>query len=605
MDYALMLNGGWGCGKTYYVEHDLKENIEASGGILLYASLHGLRSYEELNAQLMCARIAYASNVECKDVKDAYLMGKILKDLRRSESVWCRVSSSIISHFNLRDAKKAARVDRNNIFIVIDDLERALSADVLRNVIGSIYEEYIHNGYHVLFVCDEAKIPEASGFRESKEKYIRQTIDITQYQDGLSMLFVKQKLARIPWLFELIKDPLQKFINAKRVVNLRVISMFCDGMIDVIAGFDEEFAKKYATFIFASLIPLLHATSIGLITARNQEDYSGLTNLMSVRMFHASPEKRENLSESMSLACKFYDEYCSGINEGYTFIKSLFRYAVAGILRHDCIRQEIKEICEKAATPEGAAFEKLKSYSNLEEAELRKWVGEVVGFLDDGKYSFKEIVTIYAYLWFIKNETYLSEWPYEDNLDEMFFRYIDKRSEKQGDTAPISDYLDFDMEFSHYIDSAAPAKPLLDKIRAIYEEKIHDANADRVNQLFAALIRRDESTADKLVTPLDGHWNFFDDLVTYGKLKDVAKLPVCGLQFIKWQARYHIILISNSADYEYRQVPAIKSLIEQLKLDITDSGMPKSKKTRVQELITVLGRAIEHMENYRNQNPRA
>ena len=29
-DYAVMLNGGWGCGKTYYIEHALKDAVEAS-----------------------------------------------------------------------------------------------------------------------------------------------------------------------------------------------------------------------------------------------------------------------------------------------------------------------------------------------------------------------------------------------------------------------------------------------------------------------------------------------------------------------------------------------------------------------------------------------
>lgn len=36
VDYALLLNGRWGCGKTYYVEHDLKRCIEANGGMLLF-----------------------------------------------------------------------------------------------------------------------------------------------------------------------------------------------------------------------------------------------------------------------------------------------------------------------------------------------------------------------------------------------------------------------------------------------------------------------------------------------------------------------------------------------------------------------------------------
>ena len=27
-DYALMINGKWGCGKTYYLEHEFKDIVE-------------------------------------------------------------------------------------------------------------------------------------------------------------------------------------------------------------------------------------------------------------------------------------------------------------------------------------------------------------------------------------------------------------------------------------------------------------------------------------------------------------------------------------------------------------------------------------------------
>ena len=333
-----------------------------AGGVLLYASLHGVRNYEEVSTHLMFARIANAANVGIRDIKDAYLASKILNEVSESDSVVGKILRKIFLQCQLRSLKNANTLDKSKAFIVIDDLERSTSPDILKNVMGSIYEDYIHNGFHVLFVCDESKIRELSDFAECKEKYIRQTLDITQYQENLCISYAESRFSRIPWLFECIKEFLINFLSVKHIVNLREISMFCDGTIEVLAGLNDEFAKQYALFIFANLTPLLHAVAEGWLTATNLNDYAGLDDLLSVRMFYTTPEKRENLSETKRIACKFYDEYCVGLNENYVLVKSLFEYAVTGKLRHDFIEQELREIFERTSTPEGAALEDLKSF---------------------------------------------------------------------------------------------------------------------------------------------------------------------------------------------------------------------------------------------------
>ena len=260
-----------------------------------YASVHGVRNYDEIETHLMFSRIANAAKVDVRDVKDACLASKILNEVKQSGSVVGRIIHQILLHFQLKSIKSTNAVDKSKVFIVIDDLERSISSEILKNVIGSIYEEYIHNGFHVLFVCDESKINNDVGFAECKEKYIRQTIDITRHQEGLCISYAKNKFARIPWLFESIHEYFSKFIIAKHVVNLRVVSMICDSIIDVCAGLNIDFAKEYASFIFSILTPLLHAVSEGIITAKNIDDYAGLDNLMSIKMFYSNKDKRKNI----------------------------------------------------------------------------------------------------------------------------------------------------------------------------------------------------------------------------------------------------------------------------------------------------------------------
>jgi len=37
-DYAIMINGKWGCGKTYYIENELKERIKILNLKYIYIS---------------------------------------------------------------------------------------------------------------------------------------------------------------------------------------------------------------------------------------------------------------------------------------------------------------------------------------------------------------------------------------------------------------------------------------------------------------------------------------------------------------------------------------------------------------------------------------
>ena len=47
--YAVLIDGNWGCGKTYFVLHDLKEAIEKNDKRnIKYISLYGCNSIEEI-----------------------------------------------------------------------------------------------------------------------------------------------------------------------------------------------------------------------------------------------------------------------------------------------------------------------------------------------------------------------------------------------------------------------------------------------------------------------------------------------------------------------------------------------------------------------------
>lgn len=47
-NYAVMIDGAWGSGKTYFVKHVLLKKIESNEKRVLYVSLYGISNIQEL-----------------------------------------------------------------------------------------------------------------------------------------------------------------------------------------------------------------------------------------------------------------------------------------------------------------------------------------------------------------------------------------------------------------------------------------------------------------------------------------------------------------------------------------------------------------------------
>ena len=595
-DYAIALNGEWGCGKTYYVEHALREAVEATGGHILYASLHGARDYDQVATQLTLSNIAHALKCNVEAIHGEYWCGKVLQVFKDSDSTCSRILGLTVQHWLDRKKNISYKIDKDSTLVVIDDIERAANDRVRREILGSIYEEYIRRGYHVLLIGDETKIDPRSAYFECKEKYVRRTINVNAWQSDLVFDFAKERCKRLNWLYEAIKYQLGEFVASKKVANLRVVAMIIDTIAEIVAGIEEGVAKKYAKFIFSATAPLVHAMSRGLIVPDDLEGFAGLTKLQTIKHYYYDKSKRENLDLGMQKACRFFDEYCRDVEEDIVLIKSIFRYVLTGYLDCKAIQAEILDIFEKAELPERIAFKKLGDFWIAEESEISDGVRDIFGFLEEGKYSFDDIISIYKGLSVIRDRKYISVWPYEDDLRERFINYIRRRSKFEQ---PPSQEDDFRRHICEDRDSNNPGiSCLYDEIDTIYKSHKMVADKNRIDNLFAALRRRDRTAAYDILSSANGQCKIFSDIVKYGKVEEIVALPVMGIRFLESQARAQILDIVNSAEYERDQIPAINTIASFLENYASTGKDSISRKERMSELARVLRSSVKYMEDY-------
>ncbi len=173
-DFAIMLNGPWGAGKTHFVKSYLK-NREAEAQTAdplkpighLYASLYGVRSTSEITDQF------FAQAHPVLNSKAARLFGTVvsraINGLAGTDVNGAGENKSIIKDMVL---KLDGRV------LIFDDLERC--AMPLAEAMGFINSFVEHEGLKVIVIANEIDIPEDQklDYARKKEKLIGKTLSV-------------------------------------------------------------------------------------------------------------------------------------------------------------------------------------------------------------------------------------------------------------------------------------------------------------------------------------------------------------------------------------------------------------------------------------------
>jgi len=149
--YAVMLTGGWGVGKTYYVEEVLKPKLEKEGIKVIRCSCFGVRSVKTLQKKILGAVLPLMS--------EDSTAGRVSNTISDITSVLHKTVEKV-PEIHLDTAVLAPEfLKRFDSLIVIDDFERC-SASILSDVIGYLNDLVENQGKKVLIVANEDTLKE-------------------------------------------------------------------------------------------------------------------------------------------------------------------------------------------------------------------------------------------------------------------------------------------------------------------------------------------------------------------------------------------------------------------------------------------------------------
>lgn len=181
--YAVMLKGRWGTGKTWFIEKAI-EDFKRGGGKLLYISLYGVVNLQQIDDEF------FRQLHPVMGSKGAAFAGRLIKGLVKGtlkidfdgDKKDDGTATVGIPELGIPEYLR----DTNGLVLVFDDLERCSLP--ITDVMGYINYFVEHDGRKVVIICNEEEIirseknegdDQGISFKRIKEKLVGKTFEIT------------------------------------------------------------------------------------------------------------------------------------------------------------------------------------------------------------------------------------------------------------------------------------------------------------------------------------------------------------------------------------------------------------------------------------------
>lgn len=222
--YAVMLKGKWGCGKSFFVNKWIEEYTNAGEGVSLkpiYVSLYGLKNTSQITESIdrVLHPLLYSKGAELTK-KLFKIAGKVV--LKTSFDVDKNGSEDISLDATLDSLSILLSKDNiiGNKLIIFDDLERCLID--MKLLLGYIFVE--HGSCHVILVGDETRVVSRwkKTLIEFKEKTVGREFEIMPDVDDAITCFLHGYIPSDEWL-QNQKTLITDIFHATECNNLRIL----------------------------------------------------------------------------------------------------------------------------------------------------------------------------------------------------------------------------------------------------------------------------------------------------------------------------------------------------------------------------------------------
>lgn len=333
--YAVMLTGHWGCGKTFFINHWLKDlkTVENDREEIIYlkpiyVSLYGLSSLAEVKTEIdrkinpfYYSKTAKVLKTAAKFASKIVFKTDITVDENREIKASASGSLDIMSLFE-SDSEEV----KGTRFIVFDDIERTfIPMNILLGFINFFVERC---KFHVLIIGDESKLKgdNLKIYSDFKEKTVGRQFEIVPDVDATLDSYIADY-----GLDKFIRKEREYIIRCFRATtynNLRLLRQCLYDFNEVLREFPEKRIRENEV-IFHCLLSSFIAVYAEYNNAENHDTIAKWNRVF--LEYNASFQKDEN-----NICCKLEKKY-KEISEGniyptmfYTFVNEIVSFLTKG-----------------------------------------------------------------------------------------------------------------------------------------------------------------------------------------------------------------------------------------------------------------------------------
>lgn len=347
-DYAVMISGEWGSGKTYFFNNTIIPEIKKQEWNVVELSLFGIKTAGEIYSSIFIESLNYLKNVREKaklpwvqKVSAIYEAIQIkISDLPIIGKIPIQINTDQLFK-NLLLQKDSEELKR--IVIVFDDFER--SGVDISECLGVI-SEFTTLGVKVFVIANDQEVKRIGEYEKLKEKVIRRTLyftpDFEEYFEGIILKNVLDKSLQ-KYLIKNKNKIYNFFIDSEECVpeNLRTIreslrivdkayNIFEENIIDL-ELLEKVIVERFlGIFLFCSILKKFGEKRATFTS----EDYTELMRLKDKKRSECSKEEIENLS--------IYDLMMGNIGKLLLFAQpSILDFIFKGYLDSKQLKKEI------------------------------------------------------------------------------------------------------------------------------------------------------------------------------------------------------------------------------------------------------------------------
>ena len=591
-NYALLLNGSWGSGKSFFWKNSLTKIVEQSGYNYIYISLNGISKIETLEHTLFLKLLPIIGKKE-----DGLL--------KNTTTLVTNILNKVSTHYlktSISDIFKGISIDAFNFskyIICFDDLER--SQIPIKEVLGFINNYVEHKNLKTIILADENQINNSNDktYDNIKEKLIGRTLNFNlDIKETLPELLKKYKTNNSKYYAFLTtyEDYIRDVLIEYKQQNLRTIS-FCLEILakiyPVIFLENEKFIKEIILF---SIIVTIEFKN-GKITSKEFdkfEEFAGYNRFTLITESILISSQKKELNDNMIKTKKeeFKETYLEKRLGEYAFYPSIYSFILSGYLNEEDLNEQlINKNKFEFGTPESMAFTNLinHKFRILSDNDFEKLCLDVKYYAKKGSYTLYEYSPIASfYYYFVKNK--LVKLKNQEIKDFILDGLTESAKKKQINENDFENLFHFKEENKQVLEIREVIKKLHDEIKK--EQDIEKSNK---------LIEHITNNEVKSIKELFDKFNYSTDLfvhiradLLFDEILNTENLTIDTLnQLIGY--RYKSI---NIGEYLYDDIKLLSEL-----RDTLDKYLKKTKSTKplkrftINSLIEKLNLVCEHLEN--------